>query len=107
MIKTIDLDKLSKEEKDKVASDISGGVKQAAKEKENSGTWIRTPFAIFKAERVTSVHVSNCWSSPLDLWTVEVRLKNDDMSIILDKFKELDDAKAYMNDIFEKIKEVI
>ena len=110
MIKTIDLDKLSKEEKDKVASDISGGVKQTAKEKEERGTWVVTPLALIKAKDILCVYIE-AKREGLNGYHVYASVKTlegtGSYPIKLGIFSKPSEAQDLLNEVYEQIKEVI
>ena len=107
MIKTIDLDKLSKEEKDKVAQKISGSdSKTELKEKDG---WIKTEYAVFRAVdfRFARIDEYKRMSDDKDHWDVVIALNNDVYIVVKRNSESFEEAKKYMYDLFDCIKEVI
>lgn len=100
MIKTIDLDKMSKEKRNEIAREISrSNSKIELKEKD---VWIKTECAIFKAvdfrfARIITFEVPN-----KKVWDVLISLGDDEIAVKRD-FESFEEAQKYMYDLFDCI----
>lgn len=106
MIKTIDLDRLSKEEKDKVAQQISGRDKAESGKKD---VWIKTEYAVFRAVDFRFARIDEyqrmCDDEDHWHWDVVISLNNDVYIVVKKDSKSFEEAQKYMYDLFDCINE--